>query len=48
MQNLDVSGGYDQILRQVWAHVRKFLSKPELACSLESFGELYNDSILFI
>ncbi len=24
--NMDVSGGYDQISRQVWAHVRKFLS----------------------
>ncbi len=24
--NMDVSGGYDQISRQVWARVRKFLS----------------------
>ncbi len=46
--NMDVSGGYDQISRQVWARVRKFLSQPELACSIENFEELYNDSILFI
>ncbi len=24
--NMDVSGGYDQISRQVWARVRKFLN----------------------
>ncbi len=34
--NMDVSGGYDQISRQVWARVRKFLSQPELACSIEN------------
>ncbi len=39
--NMDVSGGYDQISRQVWARVRKFLSQPELACSTENFKELY-------
>ncbi len=38
--NIDVSGGYDQISRQVWAQVCKFLSPPELACSTENFGEL--------
>ncbi len=46
--NMDVSGGYDQISRLIWARVRKFLSQPELACSIENFEELYNDSILFI
>ncbi len=45
--NIDVNGGYDQISRQFWARVCKFLSQPELACSLENFWELYNDSILF-
>ncbi len=39
-QNLEfiqVSGGYDQISRQVWARVHKFLSQLELACSIENF-----------
>ncbi len=46
--NMDMSGGYDQISRLIWARVRKFLSQPELACSIENLEELYNDSILFI
>ena len=40
--NLDVSGGYDQISRQVSARVRKFSSRVDLRYSIVNLAESDN------
>ncbi len=53
--NMDVSGGYDQISRQVWASCTQVFwvslnlrAAVIIQFSEMNFRELYNDSILFI